>query len=409
MRADVVIVGGGLAGSAAAIGLARAGIETVVLEKRPFPRDKPCGEGLLPEGVARLAALGLSGAPARAGGQPFRGIIYRHGPVEARGDFERGACGYGVRRLLLDAVVQQAARAAGATFIEEAARHLAVDDGPRASGRDGAPETVRVATVAGREIAARAVIGADGPQSFVRHAAGLDGGPPRDGRYGLRRHFRLAAGVPLPERVEVSYHDGYELYLTPAAPGVVGIAALCEREVLRAAEGSKAERLAALLEGAPAAVRERLAGAAPESDPLACGPLRVRAKRVVRGPVLLIGDAAGYVDAITGEGMSLALGSSALAVDAIFAWLRGGTPREAAFAEYARRRAALFRDHALLTHAVVFFARRPALGRLAVRALAAEPALFARLLSVGHGEIGIAGGLASFAWDRLRGLATSRA
>jgi 2-polyprenyl-6-methoxyphenol hydroxylase-like FAD-dependent oxidoreductase len=373
--ADAVIVGGGLAGSATAIGLSRAGVSAVIVEKQSFPRDKPCGEGLLPSGVAHLAALGLGDAMARAEGQPFRGIVYRFEDLEAVGSFAPGECGYGVRRSALDAIVHEAARRApGVEILRGAAKSIA----PCGDG-------VRVRLVDGREVHGRILIGADGPRSLVRRAAGLDGGVPSRGRYGLRQHFELASGAALPDRVEVSFHEGYELYLTPSAPGVVGLAALCERDTLQAGEGSKAERLLSLLRGGPRAVRARLAGAKPASAPLSCGPLRVRARRVAEGRVLLVGDAAGYVDAITGEGMSLALGTSALAARAVAAALRAGIPRERAFAGYARARARLFREHALLTHAVVFLSRHPRLCRRVVARLAAHPDLFSRLLAVNHG------------------------
>src|SRR5688572_19260266 len=96
--ADVVIVGGGIAGSATALRLARAGIDVVVIERATFPRDKPCGEGLLPHGIEVLAELGCADILDTIEAQPFRGILYRCHGVVARGDFDDDARGRGVRR-----------------------------------------------------------------------------------------------------------------------------------------------------------------------------------------------------------------------------------------------------------------------------------------------------------------------
>lgn len=372
---DVAVIGGGLAGSTTAMLLARAGKSVVLVEKRAFPRDKPCGEGLLPHGVETLASLGFPTLLDELGAQPFVGIRYRCPGALADGDFEGSALGRGVRRRLLDDAVQRRALAEGATLEHGSATAFTLDD-----------EGARVTLEDGRTLRARFLVGADGPRSKVRHALGLDGGAPRDGRYAVRQHFALARGVPLPERVEVSALFGYELYMTPVQPGVIGIAALCERRVMQAGDGKPAARLAALLEGAPEAVKERLAGSEPAGPAMACGPLRVKTRGVFRDRALLVGDAAGYVDALTGEGMSLALSTARLAANALLEALEGPESPHQAFTRYAKARAALFRDHALLTHGLVFLARRPRLVRRAISRLAHEPALFTRLLAVNDGR-----------------------
>ncbi|MFZ9888437.1 MAG: NAD(P)/FAD-dependent oxidoreductase, partial [Myxococcota bacterium] len=136
----------------------------------------------------------------------------------------------------------------------------------------------------------------------------------------------------------------------------------------------------------PASLTDRLGGAEPLGPALACGPLRVKAKRVYGDKTLLVGDAAGYVDAITGEGMSLALSTAGFAAEAAVATLRDGVSMRAAFRRYAQERARVFRDHALLTHGLVFLARHPVLVRRAIGRLAHEPSLFTRLLEVNDGR-----------------------
>ena len=375
--ADVIVVGGGLSGAATAIGLARGGARVVVVDKTEFPRDKPCGEGLLPHVLAALADIGCGDVVDACGGQPFRGILYHCGGVIARGDFisASGAptVGRGVRRRLLDEAVRGRAVAAGARLAQSAVRDVAVDEaGARVTLDDGAVLTAAV------------VVGADGPRSVTRHSLGLDGGVPRRPRYALRRHFHLAPGVSLPDRVEVHVGGGHELYVTPVEPGTVGVAALCERSVMTSGDGRPDDRLGALIARCPP-LAARLAGAEPVGPALSCGPLRVRTTGVWRGRAVLVGDAAGYVDAITGEGMSLALKTASLASDAALAVLNGAAPNTA-FARYARARSRAFFDHAALTHGLVWLARHPWFARRAIARLAQEPALFSRLLAVNAGE-----------------------
>lgn len=373
---DVVIVGGGLAGASSAIALAKHGIRSVLIEPKSFPRDKPCGEGLLPHGTQLLAHLGLGDILSEADAQPFRGILYRaHGAVAA-GDFANDARGFGVRRRKLDARLHEAAL--GTSSVE-----LVRDKAVHVTEHESA---VEVTTSQGQRIRGAYLIGADGPRSRVRHELGLDLGPPKAGRYALRRHFRLADGMPMPDRVEVSACRGFELYMTPVEPGVVGIAALCERKTIKSLEGRPEQKLETLLAAAPPAAGARLFGAEPLGPAMACGPLRVKAKQVHSKRSILVGDAAGYVDAITGEGMSLALSTSRFASEALAAALSGECSASAAFRSYTTRRSEVFRDHALLTHGLVFLARHPLLARRAISRLGREPALFTRLLAVNDGQ-----------------------
>lgn len=374
--ADVIIVGGGLAGSALALGLARTGVSVTLIERAVFPRDKPCGEGLLPHGVAKLAALGAASLLDEAQAQPFEGIAYRAHGVHADGDFVAAdgtrETGFGVRRLHLDAGMHALCKEAPAvTFVPGQATTVNLDDA-------GCTVTLR----SGTQLRGKILVGADGPRSMVRKTLGLDRGAPRRARYALRQHWALPAGTPMPTRVTVQVVGGYELYVTPVEPGVVGLAALIERQGMRDGAGDKTARLRTLVQRGAPAMWAWLEGATPASDPLACGPLKVRAKAVAGDRFFLVGDAAGYVDAITGEGMSLALGTAALAADAIHARLQGDIR---AAAQYSKARTRVFRDHMLLTEGLLLLARYPALAKRAVAQLGHDPALFARLLQVNQG------------------------
>ncbi|MBM4279835.1 MAG: FAD-binding protein [Deltaproteobacteria bacterium] len=378
--AEVVVAGGGLAGAALALALRRQGTSVVVVDKADFPREKPCGEGLLPHGVALLQGLGLGDVVDACGGRPFRGILYHCHGVVAAGDFAHGATGRGLRRRLLDESVRARAASAGATLVRARVDRASVD-----------PDGATLMLDDGRALRGRVLVGADGPRSTVRHSLGLDGGAPRRARFALRRHYRLRPGAALPDRVEVHVGHHHELYVTPVAAAdgsgdaVIGVAALCERAVFAAQGGRPDERLDALV-AACAPLAARLQGAVPDGPALSCGPLRVRARDVAQGRALLIGDAAGYVDAITGEGMSLALQTARLAVDAVGAILGDGDV-DAAAARYRRARAVVFRDHAVLTQGLVELARRPFFARRVIARLGREPALFSRLLQVNDGQL----------------------
>ncbi|HET9766262.1 MAG TPA: hypothetical protein VFS60_05420, partial [Thermoanaerobaculia bacterium] len=225
------------------------------------------------------------------------------------------------------------------------------------------------------------VVGADGLLSHVRGWAGLAGAPPRRRRFGVRRHFRLA---PWSDLVEVHWCDGIEAYVTPVGDDEVGVAMLWNKESARddrghggAGGGVVDERggsdgFDALLARFPE-VASRIAGAPETSRDRGAGPFRQRARGVVRGRIVLIGDAAGYLDAITGEGLGLSF-QQAHALGAALA--RGD------LASYARSCRRLARLSDALTEALLFCERRPWLRRRLVRELGRRPALFSRLLGV---------------------------
>lgn len=326
---DLLVVGGGPAGLATAIRARLAGMSVAVLDRSRPPIDKACGEGLMPDAVARLREIGVEPR-----GLPFRGIRYFDGEVMAEGLFPK-AGGLGVRRTELHRALVRRAESVGVDLRWSVKADRLPTEG-------------------------RWIVGADGLRSQVRRWAGLEGGEGPWRRFGVRRHLTIA---PWSDFVEVYWGPDCEAYVTPVAEDQVGIALLWS--------GRKAD-FDDLLLSFPV-LRERIAGAPVASRDRGTGPLHQRVRKVTRGNVALVGDAAGYLDAITGEGLAVAFHESAALVDAL---VKGDL--RSYEADWRR----INRLPNFMTGLVLALERRPRLRARAVRALAAEPALFSRLLGI---------------------------
>jgi flavin-dependent dehydrogenase len=338
---DVVVVGGGPVGLGTAVEARLAGFEVTVIEPRADPVDKACGEGLMPGAVKALARLGVT-----LSGRPFRGIAYVQGGSRAQALFRNGE-GLGVRRTALHAA------------LTARAEELQVR---RVTGRvTGVVQDSTGVDVLGPSVALRAswVIAADGLHSPLRRGVGLERTAPAESspRYGLRRHF---AAAPWSEHVEVHWQPNAECYVTPLDDALIGVAVL----------GTGGETYDLRLDRFPE-VRERLGGAAPTSPVRGAGPLRQRAASPRAGRVLLVGDAAGYVDALTGEGVALGLACARELVDCL--------AREAP-GEYDRRWRAVSRRYRLLTEGLLWAGSRPRLRARIVPAAQRLPRTFAAIV-----------------------------
>lgn len=318
---DLVIAGGGPAGLATALYAARAGLDTVVVEPRPVPVDKACGEGLMPGAVRAISALGLD-----VPGRPLNGIRYVQGPRQVQAAFRRGR-GLGVRRTALHGALHRAVLDTGVPVLPLRVTEVRQD-------------TTGV-TVPGIGLRARWLVAADGLHSPVRRTLGLEIPPSGAGepRYGLRRHYAVP---PWSSYVEVHWGADGEAYVTPLGPELVGVALLTARRAPFSTQ----------LHGFPE-LADRLPPEAAVTPVRGAGPLRQRARTRVHGRVLLVGDAAGYIDALTGEGISLALTGA----ETLVANVRRGTP-----GRYESDWHRVTRRHRLLTEILVRARQHPALG-----------------------------------------------
>jgi 2-polyprenyl-6-methoxyphenol hydroxylase-like FAD-dependent oxidoreductase len=375
-EAEVVVAGGGVAGSALAILLGRAGRQVTLFEQHRFPREKACAEGIMPAGVGVLDRLGL--LPAIAGA-PLAGIRYRSrdasGERQVEALFPPGprapAHGLAQRRSVLDTRLLETARRTPGVTVHEG---QGVDGPLIEHGR------VRGVVVAGQPCRAALVVAADGPRSVLRRRVDLDPPAPRRPRIGVRRHFRLAPGQGAPSHVEIFLAEGHELYLTPLPTGEISLALLAEREDFDRKADTYFQRAAARIPR----LRALLEGAEPVSELAGRTPLAARARRGWMPGLVLLGDAAAALDPVTGAGMAQALVSAELLADRLG---RPGPlePGDDVLAEFDRQRQALYREAALLSKLVLSLVRSPRLTRGAIHLLHHVPSLFTHLVGVAAG------------------------
>jgi flavin-dependent dehydrogenase len=332
---DLLVGGGGPAGLVTALHGALAGLEVVVVERRRGAIDKACGEGLMPHAVQLLDRLGVA-----VQGKPFRGITYVDGDRRVNAPFRSGT-GRGVRRTALHAALLEAVTAAGVRFVHDDIGEVTQDS----------------TSVRAGELRARYLAAADGLHSPIRRSLGLElpcNGPRR---WGIRRHVRIA---PWTDHVEVHWAPGAEAYVTPVADDCVGIAILTSS---RGGFDSHLDEFPTL--------KDRVDGRTYGTD-LAAGPLLQRVRSRTAGRVLLVGDAAGYVDALTGEGLGLAFGAAELLVDCIIADTPG---------DYDRKWRRLTRRYRLLTAALLHASQYAPVRSRIVPAAAALPRVFTGLVN----------------------------
>jgi len=339
--AELVVVGGGPIGLACAIEARLAGMDVVVVEPRDDPIDKACGEGLMPGALAALHRIGVDPP-----GHRLDGIAYLDGARRVEHRFAERP-GRGVRRTVLHRELARRAAELGTPVVRGRVAALA-------QRRDG----VELSLAAGETIDAPWVIAADGLHSPVRRLLGLEGRTqhPVRRRYGLRRHYGVA---PWTDLVEVHWSPLVEAYVTPVDDRTVGVAVLGPRPLDQEAAIAAIPELAG-----------RLAGAEPVSDARGAGPLLQRSRSRAAGRVLLAGDASGYVDALTGEGMRVGFAQARAAVAAV----RAGNTEQ-----YERAWRATTRDFRMLTTGLVVAARSPFRPRI-VSTATARPQLFGAIV-----------------------------
>jgi menaquinone-9 beta-reductase len=361
---QVVVIGGGPAGLAAALAVRQRGFEVMVADGCAPPIDKACGEGLMPDGIEALEQLGVTIPETEA--HRFPGIRFVSGGLSAEAMFPQGFA-LGVRRTNLHRIMVEQADRAGVRF-----RWSTVVTGLQADG----------VMVGDKLVRARWIVGADGSSSLVRRWAGLDSHLRQKERFAFRRHYQVA---PWSEFMELHWGTRCQVYVTPVGPEQVCVALISGDPALRLDDG---------LQEFPE-VWERLRGAEHGSAERGAMSVTRKLARVCEGRVALIGDASGGVDAITGEGLCLAFRQAGVLADGL--WSEDLESYQAAHRALARR-------PALMADLMLLLERRHGLRQRVMRAFRSEPKLFARMLATHVGatsSLGVAGNGLALGWGLL--------
>ena len=374
---DVLVAGGGPAGAAAAIHLARRGHDVLLCDAARFPRHKICGEYLQPAAYADLERLGAAGAiealhPLRPAGMA---VVSRDGtkalgrfgasasspPGPARG----GPTSLSLQRYHFDAALLRVARDAG----------VAVRQGERVDGFRRARDGAFTIALSSGQVRARAIVGADGRNSLVARRLGMRLGPGRHRRWAVMGHYR---GVRTPEdhgeMIATSY--GY-CGLNPLPEGLCNVCLVFDPGRAGGRLPGRAQLasfFAAALEKEPL-TRVRMEGSSRVGPLRATGPLACRTKSIVADGAVLVGDAAGFFDPFTGEGIHVALKSGEMAAEVLSEALRRGDLGVRSLRPYASRHAAAFDGRRRLDRVLQALLRSPTLTDWAVRKLARDPGL----------------------------------
>jgi menaquinone-9 beta-reductase len=338
LDADVIVVGGGPAGSVSAWLLAERGHRVLLLDKARFPRHKACSEYVNPAGARLLAELGLAGDLETLGAHRMEAMLI-HAPsghhfLADFGVAEPGAAAIGLSRSRLDSLLLDRAREAGVEVCEGThVRDILVANGS-VQGVEGTIDGARVI------LSAPLTIGADGRHGVVSRALGLDMPLRWPRRTGLVAHYRGVTGLGSWGEMHVAPAGQGYAGLAPLEEGLTNVAFVTASAAVANRPGSLEAFFAEGLSSIPAVV-SRLAGAERVGGIRGVGAMAHRARKVIGDGFVLVGDAASFLDPFTGDGIHEALRGATLLAPVVDGALRAGDLSARQLAPYcaARRRA----------------------------------------------------------------------
>lgn len=366
---DVLIAGAGPAGAVAATILARAGVRVLAVDRARFPRAKLCGDSLNPGALAVLGRLGL--AHAAAGGLPVNGmIVTSESGLQVEGRYP-AARGLMLMRRDLDGALVRAAAAAGARIDEQV-----LVEGPLLDTSTTSPTVVGLIVKGrdGRSLPVRAplVIAADGRYSRVARPLGLSATPRNLRRWAVGAYFHGVTG--LAACGEMHIRTGHYIGIAPM-PG--GLANACIVTADRTALRAPSELLAGALR-TDAIVGARFHAATMTTPAVCLGPLAVTSGASGMAGLLLAGDAGGFVDPMTGDGLRFAFRGAELAAAAALRALEHGSTDAHLFLHEARRHA--FAAKWRFNRGMRALVSSPSAVRAAGAAAALAPAILRRII-----------------------------
>src|SRR6185503_18450192 len=370
--AQVVIVGGGPAGSSLGFALAHAGVDVLLLDRARFPRSKPCAEYLSPQASRVLSSMGALDAVEQSGAAQLAGMVIRApSGVSIVGEFagctarafrERGLS---VRRETLDEILLRCAERAGVRVVEDT---RVVD-----LLRDARGVVCGVRTLEGAEITARLIVGADGLRSTVSRRLGLARTARWPRRIALVTHFEGVEAIGSCGEMHVEA-DGY-VGIADVGHGVTTVALVVPESRARAVAAGRSAFLDAWLADKPQ-LAPRFGKATRVSPVVATGPFGARARRVCAPGAVLVGDAADFLDPFTGEGIYAALRGGELLAERVADALGTGAARahalDDALVDYARARRREFGGKWIVEAMIAAVVGAPRLMNRAARVLAAR-------------------------------------
>ncbi|MDA2934024.1 FAD-dependent monooxygenase [Acidobacteria bacterium AH-259-D05] len=374
---DVIVVGAGIAGSMTAALLGQQGFHVLLLERAVFPRPKICGEGLMPAGAKIFERLGILGELAHAGGKSFSGIRFHlPGDLSLELDFNeisQGTLGWVLPRISLDArLATFAAQQPGVQLCQAFQVQSACGDARQVQVtglHQGMPQTHR----------AKLLIGADGIRSRFHDGFGIHRRKKQSFRFALRTLYDNLQGAH--DMVEVHCCQTGEAYVAPMADGSARITLLLFGPVNRCRKVELPDYYFQNLQCFPRLI-ERLKAPCPQRAVESTGPVSLQVSRCHAQRLLLVGDAAGAVDPITGQGMTVALKDAETVSAFLQRQLREDRLSEKDLSEYTTRRQSYFTPAFQLAHMVLFMVQHPFIARRAIRALSRNQALRKKVVAM---------------------------